>query len=305
MRILVTGASGLLGLNLALEAAKHHTVFGVVNSNPIITNAFTTHQADLLAPGTIERLLELTQPEWVIHCAALAILDACEADPVRAHQLNTEVPKKLAELVARGGARMLHVSTDAVFDGQRGDYDEQDKPNPLGIYAQTKLEGEHAVSRANPDAIIARVNLFGWSLKGTRSLAEFFYNNLSAKKTVLGFTNVLFCPLLANDIAPILLLMLEKKLSGLFHTVSSDCCSKFDFGVRIARRFEMDESLIVPASVEDAGLKTLRSPKLTLRTDKLAHALGETLPDISTGINHFYTLYQHGYPQYLWGLRTK
>lgn len=302
MRILVTGASGLLGLNLALEAAKHHTVFGVVNSHPLFTDAFTTHQANLLAPGTIERLLDLTQPDWVIHCAALTILDACEAFPARAHQLNTEVPEKLAKLVARGGARMLHVSTDAVFDGQRGDYNEQDTPNPLGIYAQTKLEGERAVTEANPDAIITRINLYGWSLNGTRSLAEFFFNNLRANETVMGFTDVYFCPLLANDLAHILLVMLEKKLSGLYHTVSSDCTSKFDFGLKIARKFGLDERLIKPSSVNDAGLKTMRSLNLTLSTNKLTQALGTPLPNISTGLDNLYTLYQQGYPQFIRGI---
>ena len=103
----------------------------------------------------------------MIHCAALANVDACEADPAQARQLNTEVPGKLAEHVARGGARLLHVSTDAVFDGQRGGYTEEDAPNPLSVYARTKLEGEQArAGRPTPTAIVARVNLFGWSLIG-------------------------------------------------------------------------------------------------------------------------------------------
>jgi dTDP-4-dehydrorhamnose reductase len=72
MRLLVTGASGLLGINLALEAAKEHTVFGVVNTRPVHTDAFTVIEADLLVPGTVERLLDQTQPDWVINCAALA-----------------------------------------------------------------------------------------------------------------------------------------------------------------------------------------------------------------------------------------
>ncbi len=101
-------------------------------------------QVDLLAAGAVERLLDQTQPDWVIHCAALANLEDCEADPALAEQLNTELPAKLAAHVARGGARLLHVSTDAVFDGQKGDYTEQDAPNPLSVYARTKLEGERA-----------------------------------------------------------------------------------------------------------------------------------------------------------------
>jgi dTDP-4-dehydrorhamnose reductase len=299
---LITGASGLLGLNTALEAAKEHDVVGQVNSHPLRTDAFNTVQADLLAPGALERLLDQTQPEWVIHCAALANVDACETEPLQARQLNSQVPRQLAELVARGGARMLHVSTDAVFDGQRGGYTEADAPNPLGIYAQTKLDGERGVLSANPQAIVARVNLFGWSLSGKRSLAEFFFNKLLAGEPCMGFTDVFFCPMLANDLGWVFLKMLDSGLSGLYHTVGSECISKYEFGLRIARRFGLDESLITPKSVHEGGLKAARSPNLTLRTDKLAQALGVSLPGLSTGLEKFYTLYQQGYPQKLKGL---
>jgi dTDP-4-dehydrorhamnose reductase len=299
MRILVTGASGLLGLNLALEAAKDHQVFGTVKDHTLRTDAFAVHQTDLLVPGAVEELLDKTQPDWVIHCAALANVDACEANPALARGLNSELPKKLATYVARGGARLVHVSTDAVFDGQRGGYTELDRPNPLSVYAQSKLEGEHAVAEANPSAIIARVNLFGWSLTGVRSLAEFFFYNLSAGKQVMGFTDVYFCPLLVNHLARIFLKMLASDHNGLYHVVSRDCFSKYDFGINIARRFNLNERLITPTSVEQAGLKAARSPKLTLRTDKLTQDLGEPPPDLSTGIEDFYTLYQQGYPQQL------
>lgn len=303
MRILVTGASGLLGLNLALEAARDHTVIGVTNRNPIDTDSFMVRNIDLLVPGACERLLDETQPDWIIHCAALAIIDACEADPAQAQQLNTEVPAKLASIVARGGARFLHVSTDAVFDGIRGNYDEQDPPNPLSVYAKTKLAGEQAVADTNPDAIIARVVLYGWSLNGKRSLAEFFFNNLSAGKPVKGFTDVIFCPLLVNDLAHIFLQMLAAELNGLYHVVSSECLSKFAFGVRIARKFGLSEDLISPTSVAESGLAAARSPNLTLRTDKLARDIGVPPPDISSGLENFYSLYKQGYPQMLKAIR--
>lgn len=302
MRILVTGASGLLGLNLALEASKEHTVFGQVNTHGLRGTDFSVVQADLLAPGAIERLLDQARPDWVIHCAALAIIDACETDPDRAQQLNSEVPAKLASSVARGGARLVHISTDAVFDGLRGEYTETDAPNPMSVYARTKLEGERAVAKANPDAIVARVNLYGWSLTRSRSLGEFFFYNLQAGRPVKGFTDVYFCPLLANDLAHILLDMLSAGLSGLYHTVSSECITKYEFGVAIARRFGLDEALIVPASVAAGGLKAARSPHLTLRTDKLAQALGRPLPGFFPGLERFYKLYQQGYPQKIRGL---
>jgi len=305
MRILVTGASGLLGLSLALEACPEHTVFGQAHSQRLNTSQFEIYQADLLVPGVIERLIDRTQPDWVIHCAAMANLDACEADPERAKQLNSEVPAKLASVVARGGARLLHVSTDAVFDGQHGDYSEDDTPHPLSTYAHTKLEGERAVKEANPAALIARVNLYGWSLSGRRSLGEFFFNNLSAGRQVMGFTDVYFCPLLANDLAHIFLKMLSARLTGLYHVVSSECTSKLTFGQLIARTFGFDERLVIPTSVNQAGLKATRSPHLTLRSDKIAQALGESLPGIASGLERFYVLYLQGYPNYIRQIGTQ
>ncbi len=296
MRILVTGASGLLGLNLALEAAKEHIVFGQVNAHAFRAEQITVFQADLLAPHAVERMLDFAQPDWVIHCAALANLEACEADPARARQLNTELPRELAFHVARGGARLLHVSTDAVFDGQRGDYREEDTPNPLSVYAQTKLEGERAVSETYPEAIIARVNLFGWSLSGNRSLAEFFFYNLKEGKPVNGFTDVYFCPLLANDLAHIFLEMLRRNLHGVYHAVSTDCLSKYDFGIAIARRFGFETRLITPISVQRAGLAASRSPNLTLSCEKLQRALNTLLPTVAQGLEQFYRLYQNSYP---------
>ncbi len=302
MRILITGASGLLGLNLALETTYRHTVFGTTNRHALKTDAFTVIQTDLLAPGAVERLLDQTQPDWVIHCAALANLDACEADPLLAWQMNTDLPRILARNVARGGARLIYVSTDSVFDGLRGNYDEQDSPAPVGVYSLTKLDGERAVAETDPTALITRVNLVGWSMSGERSLAEFFFNNLSHGRQVMGFIDVCFCPLLANDLAGIFESMLEKSLSGIYHVVGAEALSKYEFGVRLAHRFDLDPSLIKPVPVAQSGLKSARAPNLSLRSDKLALALGQPLPRVSTCLDRFYTLYQQGYPQLLRGL---
>ena len=297
MRILITGASGLLGLNLALETAAKHVVYGTAKDHLLNTPAFTVLPGDLLAPGAVQQVLDQAQPDWVIHCAALANIDACEADPVLAQKVNTEIPAVLATDVARGGARLVHISTDSVFDGRRGDYSEDDAPNPLGVYARTKLDGERAVLQANPDAAVARVNLFGWSISGRRSLGEFFVRNLQAGNRVNGFTDVFFCPLLANDLAHVLVGMLQLKLNGIYHVVSPECLSKYEFGLRVASKFGLDASLIAPTSVERGGLLAARSPNLTLRTDKLALALGEPIPTTSQGLERFYQQYLDGYPE--------
>lgn len=296
-RILVTGASGLLGLNLALQASHSHEVVGVVNRNHLVNASFEQMSADLGSPQEVQRVLAFARPDWIIHCAAMANLEDCEKNPPRAARINAWLPGYIAEQAGWLGARFLHISTDAVFDGELGNYREDDAPNPLSTYARTKLEGEQLTLQANPDALVARVNFYGWSLRGQRSLAEFFYNSLSRGEAVRGFTDIFFCPLLVNDLAGILLEMLQLGLSGLFHTVSSESISKYDFGLSIARSFGLDVNLISPTSWREGGLIARRSPNLVLNTEKLASALRHPLPGIETGIERFHLLYQAGYPQ--------
>ncbi|MBI1793564.1 MAG: SDR family oxidoreductase [Chloroflexi bacterium] len=296
MRLLITGASGLLGLNLALDAGQSHDVTGVDRST-LKTVPFKVIKADLLDPQAVGRVLE-SKPEAVIHCAALANVDACESDPELARRMNAELPYELADACLRRKIRLVHISTDAVFDGQMESYyTESDRPNPLGVYAQTKYAGEQAVLQVNPLAIVARVNFYGWSLSGRRSLAEFFVNNLSAGKTVNGFTDVIFCPMLVNHLGGVLLEMIEKGLHGLYHVVGPEAMSKYQFGVEIARKFGLKESLISPQSVDKSSLTARRSHNLWLSIHKLSTDLGHPLPIFSTGLQEFYTQYQRGYPQ--------
>ncbi len=297
--LLVTGASGLLGLNLCLDAAAagRYRVVGQVNRHALRGAPFTVLAADLARPGEFARVLAETRADLVVHTAALANLEACEKDPQISARLNGELPGEVAEACRSAGARLVHLSTDAVFDGLLGGCREEDPPNPQGVYARDKLAGERAVQAANPQAAIARVNFYGWSLSGRRSLAEFFYANLSEGRPVNGFTDVLFCPLAANQLGDILLEMLEKGLSGVFHTLSSEHQSKYAFGVALARRFGLDESLITPISVDQAGLLARRSPNLTLRVDKLEAALGRKMPGQAEGLERLHALWAEGRPQ--------
>src|SRR5688572_29668285 len=193
MKILITGASGLLGINLAMEAMRAHEVIGV-DRGKLKSAPFRVFPIDFLQTNKIHSLLDSTNPDWLINCAALANLDKCEEDPTQAERLNIDFPAELAAACSGRNIKFVHLSTDAVFDGEKeGAYTEDDEPNPRGIYSQTKLDGERAVQQVNPQAVIARVNFYGWSLTNSRSLGEFFVNNLSAEKPVNGFTDVIFC----------------------------------------------------------------------------------------------------------------
>lgn len=302
-RLLITGVSGLLGVNLAWLAAGRFDVVGVLRGERAVADPakapFTTVLADLTQPGQVDRVLDQVQPDVVVHCAALTDVDRCETHPEEAYQANTFLPGQLARATASRRIRLVHISTDSVFDGERGNYSETDQPRPINTYARTKLEGERAVADSNPDALIARVNFYGWSWLGRRSLSEYFFNNLTAGRPVNGFDDLIFCPLLVNDMVELLLRMLEARLTGLYHLVSSECLSKFAFAQLLAREFGFDETLVAPASYTSAGLRAPRSPRLSLCCDRLANALGCSLPGQVPAMRRYVELHRQGYPQML------
>ncbi len=299
MRLLITGSSGLLGLNLALDACRAHEVIGV-DRNVLPSAPFHSVQADLLEGGVFDRLAAELRPDAVIHCAALADLEACEARPELAHHMNAGLPKLIAEVCSDRGIRLIHISTDAVFSGQtEGAHTESDEPDPRGVYAITKLEGERAVLHANPAATVARVNFYGWSVTGKRSLAEFFVNRLSQGSAVNGFTDVRFCPMFVGHLDSFLVLMLARTMPGIYHVAGPQAMTKYQFGVEIARKFGLPERLIAPQLVDTSSLKVRRSHNLWLSTNKLSTELTMELPEFSTGLAAFYAQYQQGYPQKL------
>jgi dTDP-4-dehydrorhamnose reductase len=296
-RFLVTGASGLLGLNMGLQIGGSVEMIGQVNRNRLRNVPFKQIVVDLADVHQTRLMMEETHPDVLIHCAAMANVDECEEKPALAQRINAEVPGQLADLCKKFSTHMIHISTDAVFDGMDGPYTENDLPCPINQYALTKLAGEQEVLQNNPDAAVLRVNFFGWSLSGKRSLAEWFVTKLQAGESMQGFVDVQFCPMMVNDLVNVILTTTDLSLSGLYHAVGQDSMTKFAFGYEIARRFGFDHTLIKPVSWHDGDLSAARSPDLRLKTTKLANAIGKMLPGWQEGIERFYQQSQEGYPQ--------
>ena len=293
MRILVTGASGLLGLNLCLEKAKEYDIYGIVHQTQLTNVPFTLIRQNLTNETTLSEIFDQTKPELVINCAAMANVDQCEKHPILAAKINTEVPGYLAKNCAERAIPFIHISTDAVFNGEKGNYKETDIPNPLSIYAKTKLEGEKRVLDVNQMAIIARVNFFGFSITGRRSLAEFFLRNLISGNKIYGFIDILFSPMYVNDLVETLFKMVGKKLTGIYHVVSPDHLSKYDFGMLISKKFNLDGSFILPESYLKGDLIAKRSPNLFLDVSKLL-STGIEIHNVALAVDQFYSDYVDG-----------
>lgn len=283
--LLITGASGLLGANLARDFAPDHEVSGVFHRNRVPIAGVRMIGADLSQQRLARMVVGKVKPEIVIHCAAGTDVDRCQRDEEWAHRLNRDMAEHVAAAAAANGASLVHISTDAVFDGQKGDYSEEDRPEPVNIYGRTKLAGEEAVLDAHPGALIVRTNLFGRSLGTSRgSLAEWFLGELREGESPPGFTDVHFSPILVNDLGPLLLDLVGRGARGLFHIGGATCLSKFEFGRRLAAAFGYAPERIRPSTLEEVDLEAPRPKKLCLDCSKLERELGREVPTVDAGL---------------------
>lgn len=283
-RVLVTGASGLLGLATALDLAADHDVTGLSHTRQVVHPRIRSVAADLTDRGLLRQVWADVRPEIVVHTAAMASIEACETDPARAARVNAELVGDVAALCREFGSRLVHISTDAVFDGAAGPYREEDDASPLSVYGETKLEGERRCAEELPSALVARVNFFGWSAVGDRSLAEFFHGALAAGRPVGGFVDVDFSPLYQRDLTDLLLEAVSAGIGGVRHVGGGTSLSKYDFGRELADVFGFDPELVRPASVADLPAGRVRSHRLTLDSSRLARELGHRPPSAREGL---------------------
>lgn len=295
-RWLVTGASGLLGVNLASNAVAlgHHTI-ACYGRQAVDVQGAECVPLTLTDPAAVEKLIAAHRPVVVVHCAAETRVDHCEDHPGEARMVNVDGTRSVTQAAARVGATLVYISTDSVFDGQEGQYDEDGKPAPLNIYARTKLEGEGIVREGASDHLIVRTNIFGWNAQPRLSLAEWMLDRLEKGMTVPGFTDVTFSPLLVNHLADVIFHAVSRGLRGTYHMGAGDWTTKFEFARSLCRIFEFDQRLIVPSVSSGAGLKAMRPRNTSLNSTRIARALTKDMPMIQDGLVAFRRLRDSGY----------
>ena len=237
-----------------------------------------TVTSDLLSVETLAGAVDEVRPDVVLHCAALADHRACEQDPDLAHRVNADASGALADAAAAVGSRFVYVSTDAVFDGARGWYAEDEPVSPTSAYGRSKAAGEAAVVAAHPSAVIARTNFFGWSPSGDRSILEFFTRELSEGRRVSGYVNYVVTSLFVEDVIDSIERIVEAEEHGVFHVVARDGVAKADFGRLVAAEFDLDAGLIDDVRVDGPDRD------LSLRSDRLGHLTGTAMPSQAEGI---------------------
>ena len=277
---LVTGASGFLGANIGAFLGGQAERIAVTRDGAAPSLFDSAMSGDLADPGALAHQIRDLKPDVIVHSAALASHAHCEQDPHQAHLINAHATGLLASAAHDVGARFVYISTDAVFDGEQGNYTEDDTPSPKSVYGRTKLEGEAQAQQAT-DTLIIRTNFFGWSPSGRRSIMEFFVNELAAGHPVRGFTDFTTTSAYAQVLAETIRDLIDREATGTFHVTSPDALTKYDFGVAVAEVFGLDPGLISPAT---AGTYPPRNGDISLDVSKVQAILGSTLPTQREGI---------------------
>jgi dTDP-4-dehydrorhamnose reductase len=281
-----------LGANLvAIAHQQGWEVVGVSYRHAVPVGGVRHLQVDLTQPAAAEDLLATVQPDWVVHCAALTDVDWCEEHPGETERVNVEMSAHLARAARQQGSRFVFISTDAVFDGARGWYEEDDPPAPINVYAKSKWAAETVVRSVSASSLIVRTTFYGWHLQTAGlSLGEWIISRLESHQLVSAFVDVIFSPLLVTDLGAMLLAMMERKLQGVYHVAASEACSKYAFAVQVAEVFGLDRRLVQPTSVNQAGLRAPRPGNTSLQTHKVCRASGVRMPDVRSGIERFQEL---------------
>ena len=254
----------------------------------------STTGIDLREPGGFRALLDRARPTWVIHCAALTDVDACESAPGLAYTVNATMAGEVAAAAAAVDAGIVYISTDAFWDTP-GPHREDTVTAPLNIYTISKLVGEDAVRGANPRSLVVRTNIFGWSPIRRRKLAEWILGELEAGRDVPGFSDVYFNPLLANDLADVLFELTDRGLTGLYNVASSDIVTKYAFAVTLAKEFGYDPARITAASIAETNPRALRPRDTSLDVARISRLLGRLMPTVADGVRGLRRLRDTGY----------
>lgn len=277
---LVTGANGLLGSNAGLSLP--HPI-GITRSGEVGFGFSRGVAGDLTHASAVALEVRSLRPTVVLHAAAMASHEACAAHPERAHLVNAVATGVLAEAAAEVGAAFIYVSTDAVFDGSHGNYAEHDEPNPFSVYGETKLAGELRARECHPAPLIARVNFFGWSPSGQRSILEFFVNQLRLGHRVQGYSDITVTSMYVRDLLKSLEGLIARKVTGIVHLASRDALPKASFGRLVAGEFGLDPLLIQEVQTGGSRFGFGRALDLSLDTTLAASLLG-AMPTQASGI---------------------
>ena len=294
MRFLVTGSNGLVGSRVcALLERGGHEVVGLARGPRRTSGAYAYVECDLTREADVAAAVASAAPEVIIHPASMTEVDACERDPEAAYAANVTAVAAVARGARKLGAHLVHVSTDYVFDGEQGPYDEEARPNPRGVYALTKHMGEQAARTFVPGCAIARTAVvFGWPAAGRPNFGAWLVGALGQGQPVRLFSDQFVSASLADSVAAMLVELGERKLGGIWNTCGADVVDRVSFGRAVCEVFGFDSQLITPTRLADMKLASPRPLRSGLAVDKARAQLRTQPLSLSDALARFHAAWK-------------
>lgn len=256
MKILVTGISSLPGYKTVLEGIKRgHEVIGVYHER-VPSLKVRVLGLDLTKRIQTHDAVMKERPDAIIHIAGMGNVDGCEQEKEKCYALNYLTTLNLTKIASALGIYMIYLSTDYVFDGQKGNYGEDETPNPINYYGLTKLLGESVVKSLGNYAIVRTSTIYGIGM-GRPNFAMFLLEKLGKGEEVRAVSDQFTSPTNATLLARALIEVAEKRLVGTFH-VAGERLSRYEFAVKLSRKLGFDEKLIKKSYAKEMKWKAKR-----------------------------------------------
>lgn len=280
MKILVTGGYGQLGRSISKIIKSKTEIFWTARNVPTGKNGLCLNILDKINLGA---LINLLKPDIIINLAALTNVDICEKKPVLAREINTKGVENICDIF---NGKIIQISTDYVFDGKKGPYSESDKVSPLSIYGSTKLEAEKLVMSHNPENLVLRGNvLYDHNTHSKASFLDWVVDSLFDKIPINVVNDQINNPTWSQSMAKIIMLSIDKGISGIYHWGDAEFISRYDFALKIGRKFKLDTNLIKPISTKELGQFAPRPLKSGLKSNKILQILDIHQPSIDECLN--------------------
>ena len=248
--VLVTGSNGLLGQKITEKIVKEGGVKLIATAKGAnrypVADGYVYVEMDILNPQEVRSVVEQYRPDAIIHTAAMTNVDTCETEKELAYQLNVAAVQTLIDVCEAFDIQLVHLSTDFIFDGAAGPYDEEAEPNPLSYYGQTKLEAEELLKKSKIKwAILRTIIVYGIVSDMSRSNIVLWAKGALEKGSPLNIVNDQWrMPTLAEDLADCCLLAVEHDAQGVFNVSGKDMMSISELVARVADFWGLDKSLI-------------------------------------------------------------
>ena len=249
MKYLVTGSAGLIGNQLVHDLEKSGEIVYSCYNN---TESFfgIPIQLDLLDLEGIHKIFKKIQPDIIIHSAALTDVEKCEVEPKLANSLNVKATEIIAKETERLGSYLIYLSTDYIFDGKKGLYNETDFPNPLNHYGKTKLAGEKTIETNTSKWSIIRTSTPFGTNSSKKTFPVWLLENLQKNKEVNILEDQFTSPTYVPNLSKMILEIVTRNLEGFFHLAGSTRISRFEFAKLIAKKLNLDSSLLNPVKID-------------------------------------------------------